>query len=266
MDSDLAADVLTLFEATCTKCHGPQVIKPKGKFGYVTDLARVAANPDFVVPAQPDDSELFLLLLNGEMPPPKSDVPTLTEADVQLVRLWIEAGAPAGAAPPGVSTPSTTDTDPPAARQGDKSISWRQWLGRFHPASAHLPIGLILGAALAEFLVILGVRASLRTAARFCLVVGAAGAVGSVVLGWWNAEAPSFVLPSNEWLAIHRWVGVSTAGVSIAAVVFSSLEAVRSTRGVLVAYRIALFVAALLVSAGGFLGGVMLYGIDHYSF
>ena len=266
MDSDLVGDVLELFETKCIKCHGPQVRKPKGKFGHVTDLARVAANPDFVVPFKPDDSPLFWLLLDGEMPPPKSDVPPLTEAQVQIVRAWIQAGEAPSDGRGRDSIATTADADPPAAPQVDTVQRWRHWLGRFHPASVHLPIGLILGAALAELILILGGRASLRSAARFCLVVGAVGAVVSVVLGWWNAEAPVYASRSDQWLTLHRWVGVTMAAVSIAAAVLSALEASRSTRPVRVAYRIALFVAALLVCVAGYLGGVNVYGIEHYRF
>ena len=56
---DLAADVLAVFSAKCAVCHGPDVKKPKGRFGYVTDLARVAGNREMVIPGAPDG---FLLV------------------------------------------------------------------------------------------------------------------------------------------------------------------------------------------------------------
>src|SRR5262245_43968270 len=52
---DLGAEVRAVFAAKCASCHGAHLAKPRGKFGYVLDLARVAANPKFVVPSQPDD-------------------------------------------------------------------------------------------------------------------------------------------------------------------------------------------------------------------
>src|SRR5690242_13521214 len=38
---DLGGDVLRVFAAKCAGCHGPNLPKPKGRFGYVLDLRRV---------------------------------------------------------------------------------------------------------------------------------------------------------------------------------------------------------------------------------
>jgi len=40
--SDLGSEVLVVFALKCAGCHGPNLAKPKGRFGYVLDLARVA--------------------------------------------------------------------------------------------------------------------------------------------------------------------------------------------------------------------------------
>src|SRR5947209_4130745 len=52
---DLAAEVRAVFAAKCAKCHGPDLAKPKGRFGYVLDLARVAANREMMVPGAPGE-------------------------------------------------------------------------------------------------------------------------------------------------------------------------------------------------------------------
>ena len=41
-----AQQVHDIFEAKCLDCHGPELPRPKGKFGYVLDLKRVAENPE----------------------------------------------------------------------------------------------------------------------------------------------------------------------------------------------------------------------------
>ena len=56
---DLASRVRAAFSAKCAGCHGPDLRKPRGKFGYVLDLGRVAANPKLVVPGQPAESKLL---------------------------------------------------------------------------------------------------------------------------------------------------------------------------------------------------------------
>src|ERR1700680_4980726 len=59
---DFASETRSIFAAKCAGCHGAALAKPKGRFGYVLDLARVAANPEIVIPSFPDESELWELV------------------------------------------------------------------------------------------------------------------------------------------------------------------------------------------------------------
>ena len=52
-----AEEARRVFAATCASCHGPDLAKPKGRFGYVLDLQRIASNPEIVIPGRPDESE-----------------------------------------------------------------------------------------------------------------------------------------------------------------------------------------------------------------
>jgi len=92
---DLAGNVHVIFEHKCNECHGSQLKKPEGKFGYVLDLKPMADNEDYVIRGKPQKSELFRLVNEGEMPPddhPKT--PPLTAEEKDIVRRWIQAGAP----------------------------------------------------------------------------------------------------------------------------------------------------------------------------
>ncbi|HEY4261760.1 MAG TPA: hypothetical protein VGM98_16435 [Schlesneria sp.] len=91
---DLGADVHGLFAEKCAGCHNSELGKPEGRFGYVLDLQKVAANPELVIPSKPLQSELYLLIQEGEMPPKDSPFGILTPAQKELVRNWISAGAP----------------------------------------------------------------------------------------------------------------------------------------------------------------------------
>ena len=91
----LAQQVHDIFEAKCLDCHGPELPRPKGKFGYVLDLERVAANPDYIVPGKPDKSDLYGLVEDDEMPGEDANVPPLTPEEKAAVKRWIEIGAPA---------------------------------------------------------------------------------------------------------------------------------------------------------------------------
>jgi mono/diheme cytochrome c family protein len=98
-DRNFAADTLAIFSAKCAGCHGPNVSKPKGRFGYVLDLARVRANREIVVPFSPDESELFELVRRGEMPPTDAPNGALTVEQKETIRSWIAAGAPVNSEP-----------------------------------------------------------------------------------------------------------------------------------------------------------------------
>jgi mono/diheme cytochrome c family protein len=91
----LARQVHALFAVKCVECHGADLERPKGRFGYVLDLARVAANPKMIVPGKPAQSELYQLVSHNEMPDPKAKKEPLTRGEKDIVKRWIEAGAPA---------------------------------------------------------------------------------------------------------------------------------------------------------------------------
>src|SRR5437763_678076 len=105
---DLTAEVRAVFAAKCAGCHGSDLAKPKGRFGYVLDLARVAANREMVVPSAPDESELWVLVHKNEMPPDDAPSGPLTPDQKEVIRTWIAAGAPA-------ATSGATGPNPPAA-------------------------------------------------------------------------------------------------------------------------------------------------------
>lgn len=90
----LATQVRGVFESRCAGCHGPALAKPKGRFGYVLDLYRLAENPELVIPSEPSHSELWLLVEHDEMPPTDSPTGSLTPAEKVVIRDWIAAGAP----------------------------------------------------------------------------------------------------------------------------------------------------------------------------
>ena len=116
----LAGCVHVIFERKCNECHGSQTKKPGGKFGYVLDLKKVADNGDYIVRGKPDESDLFRMLRDREMPPddhPKT--PPLTKVELEWVQRWILAGSPSAipAMLPdiGESNPTTTRVETKAS-------------------------------------------------------------------------------------------------------------------------------------------------------
>jgi mono/diheme cytochrome c family protein len=94
--ADLASAVRNIFSAKCAECHGSDLPRPKGKFGYVLDLERLAGNAHVVVPFKPDESKLRQLVRDEEMPPEYARAGSLTKEQKEVIRKWIESGSPAG--------------------------------------------------------------------------------------------------------------------------------------------------------------------------
>jgi hypothetical protein len=93
--ANLAAAVRNIFSAKCAECHASDLPRPKGKFGYVLDLERLAGNAHLVVPFKPDESKLWQLVSDGDMPPEYARAGSLTKEQKEVIRKWIESGAPA---------------------------------------------------------------------------------------------------------------------------------------------------------------------------
>src|SRR4029077_7601526 len=84
-------DILPLLKRRCLKCHGP--IKPKGRLNLSSarSLARGGSSGPVVVPGDLDESTLWDLVSNDEMPP-KPEEP-LSASEKETLRRWIERGA-----------------------------------------------------------------------------------------------------------------------------------------------------------------------------
>lgn len=102
----LAKQVRQVLDTYCHSCHG-QDGAAEGGFNYATDLQRLVQRRK-IVPGKPEDSSLFRRVSSGKMPPP--DVGRRpSEQEVQLLRQWIEAGAPLDVTAP--ARPFVTEAD-----------------------------------------------------------------------------------------------------------------------------------------------------------
>jgi serine/threonine protein kinase len=97
VDSPLAARVKQLFTEKCRACHNPD---EAGGGIKILNHDMLVNKRGVVIPNDPANSELFRLIsydLEPVMPPREKNGKEnrLSSADVELVREWIEAGAPA---------------------------------------------------------------------------------------------------------------------------------------------------------------------------
>jgi len=89
---------------------------------------------------------------------------------------------------------------------GKPHADWQQFVGRFHPAAVHAPIGLIL---LVPILEIAGAfRPALREAAAFVLALASVACVGSLMLGYLLAYGSG---TTGATVTRHMWGGTGLA-------------------------------------------------------
>jgi uncharacterized membrane protein/mono/diheme cytochrome c family protein len=261
--AQVAQKVRTIFEAKCLDCHGPELPRPKGKFGYVLDLKRMADNEDFVIKGDPENSELYLMVRDDEMPGEDANVPPLTDEEKETVKRWVEIGAPGDV--PGAAA---TEVLPPVSAPVKVMPPWKRairWVGRFHPVSTHFPVALMFVAVLAEGLAWWTRRESWLGTVRFLVVLAALGAIAAVILGWINAYFASYTGQLAPVLLWHRWLGTTTSAWIVICAGLAVLGDCREGTKSRQQLRGALLLGAALVGITGFLGSALIYGLDHYA-
>jgi mono/diheme cytochrome c family protein len=260
----LAAEVRAVFAARCARCHGPDVARPKGRFGYVLDLKRLAGDPEKVVPGRPDESELWSLVSNGDMPPSSSPTGPLSEKQKEVVRAWIAAGAPSGeaAAVAPASAAGAPEEEGPAPAPPPPLKRGLLWLGKFHLLFIHFPIAFLLAAGAAEVWSLLRKERGPSALVRACLWAGAASALPTVALGWlfaWGGNGAG----SPRLLGWHRWLGTTTAFVAVGALIASEWwDQRRGRRGW--PARLLVLASSLLVALTAHFGGLMVHGREFF--
>lgn len=142
--------------------------------------------------------------------------------------------------------------------QGPKLLDW---LGKFHPVTLHLPIGVLIAAVIAEFLFAWRRTPLFNHAGRFCVWVAALAGLITGILGWLFG---GLRWVDTDWLlAFHRWLGTATA-IGFLILLWTS-ERMHSSRASRLTYRLVLLGVFCFVAATGFFGGAMVWGLDHYA-
>jgi uncharacterized membrane protein len=98
---------------------------------------------------------------------------------------------------------------------------------------------------------------------RYCLWFGTLTAVMAGALGWC---AGSFRLTDASWvLMTHRWLGTSTVVCAVLVLLLSEASRGPDRRRTRMSFRVTLLLLAVLVSATGFFGGAVTFGLNHYA-
>jgi WD40 repeat protein len=86
----IAAKAKAILQTHCVACHGGGKAS-KGGFGFVLDRELLVGR-SLVVPGKAGQSDLFLRVQQGEMPPPSKKIRP-SQAELKTLQRWIDAGA-----------------------------------------------------------------------------------------------------------------------------------------------------------------------------
>jgi uncharacterized membrane protein len=143
-----------------------------------------------------------------------------------------------------------------AAAQGGGFWLWTL-LGRLHPLAVHFPVTLLCLAALLEVATFRNFNSRLRPGIDLLVVIGAIGAVLSAGLGWLLAGQEEY---GGNTLAIHRWTGVATAVLGLAAAWLLYVVEKKEQWQLIRVYRGVLLFTAVSVTAAGHYGAALTHG------
>lgn len=138
---------------------------------------------------------------------------------------------------------------------------WTEYIGRWHVALVHFPIGLLITAALVELVAtIRGLRAPTVTAVVM-VCCGALAAVLASGLGWIRADDVKHP-GAEDIVELHRWAGVIASGLAVATagVGWAALRGKLMFRW---PFRLLVFITAVVIVTGAHWGGELIYG-DYY--
>jgi mono/diheme cytochrome c family protein len=127
-----------------------------------------------------------------------------------------------------------------------------EFLGRFHPVLVHLPIGILLIAAVFYVLSLREQYKALQQATTVALLLGMLSAVGSCISGYLLSISGDY---EADWVSTHKWMGFAVAAVAIVSYFLHTRKnnAVKWTIGVM----------TLLIFITGHSGGSLTHGSDY---
>ncbi len=99
-DQELATQAYAFLKNNCSRCHGAEYAEGFQVLNEDQLKAEIDGAPGYIVPGSPEKSYLFQRVSEGSMPP-EGVTERPSEADIDLIRRWIEAGAPFPASPDG---------------------------------------------------------------------------------------------------------------------------------------------------------------------
>lgn len=149
--------------------------------------------------------------------------------------------------------------------EAKKSPGVFEILGNLHPMLVHMPIAWLFLLLLADVGGLILGRELPRRAGLPLLALTFLAMIPAVATGLMNAAHQSVEGDDLATLLLHRNLMFATAAVTAVALVLRAVK--RELPGALrVVYLLLIFAAVALISAGGHIGGEMVYGEDYLPF
>lgn len=142
--------------------------------------------------------------------------------------------------------------------QANTPSDWVMFFGHFHPVVVHLPIGMLMIAAILEIISRKKELDSLQPAIAPILLVGTLTAIISCLFGYLLSSSGEY---NEETLFWHQWMGIAVAFISF----LSWYMKVNWQQDPIMkkAYLPSLYLMVFLLTATGHLGGNMTHGEDY---
>lgn len=136
--------------------------------------------------------------------------------------------------------------------------------GRAHVVMVHFPVALLMVLALIEVLRWRRKDGSMDQTVAIIAVITALSAIASVVQGFVLDDGRSDgVSEDARMLALHKWLGISTTIIAIAAAAVALRRQLGDTPLLTKIYRALILPGAALVSLTGHYGGAVVHGKDY---
>src|SRR5690606_38863400 len=86
--------VAGIFQSKCNACHNGEKKKGGLALDSYTGVMQGGGSGTVVEPGDPDNGRLYLLVAHQEEPAMPPNSPPIPDADLNIIKSWIEAGAP----------------------------------------------------------------------------------------------------------------------------------------------------------------------------
>ena len=177
-----------------------------------------------------------------------------------------QTGAPG---PDELQWPTAQDPGMPSmAGHGDRPTTFTgrlvRWLGAWHPAAVHFPIGILLTVAFLELAAAVRRKPIYNANGKILLALGTLSAFVAVPLGWISAGLPA---GDDEFaLTVHRWIGTALPFVFVLLWWLKQPAEQAAVRKTPPYYEALLAAAVLVVLAQSYFGAVVTHGAEHLAF